>query len=107
VDVLRRTLFESDSLNIGVFAARPATDACGTVERQSMHVVVLPVSGVFSRHDAPGRHVTGTPSNAVLVAADTPYRISYPGALGDRALTLRFERHADGAAPCRDRRTCR
>jgi AraC family transcriptional regulator len=90
VDVVRRTLFEFDSLNIGVFAARPASDAGGDVERQGSHVVVLPVSGVFCRRDAPGRHVTGTPSHAVLVAADTPYRISYPGGIGDRALTFRF-----------------
>jgi len=91
VDIIRRTLFASDTLNIGLFAARPVSDACGEVERQGSHVVVLPVSGVFSRHDAPGRHVTGTPSHAVLVAADTPHRISYPGAIGDRALTLRFD----------------
>jgi AraC family transcriptional regulator len=90
VDVVRRTLFESETLQIGVFAARPTSDACGDVERQDSNVVVLPVSGVFSRHDAPGRHVIGTPSHAVLVAADTPYRISFPGAIGDRALTLRF-----------------
>ena len=91
MDVIRCTLFEGDTLGIGVFAARPTSDACGEVERQCSHVVVLPVSGLFSRHDAPGRHVTGTPSHAVLVTADTPYRISYPGAIGDRALTLRFD----------------
>jgi AraC family transcriptional regulator len=91
VDIIRRTLFASDTLDIGLFAARPVSDACGEVERQASHVVVLPVSGVFSRHDTPGRHVTGTPSHAVLVAADTPYRISFPGAIGDRALTLRFD----------------
>jgi AraC family transcriptional regulator len=102
VDVVRRTLFECDSLNIGMFAARPATDACGEVERQASHVVVLPVSGVFSRHDAPGRQVTGTPSHAVLVAADTPYRISYPGAIGDRALTLRFDHPVHELLGCRE-----
>jgi AraC family transcriptional regulator len=91
VDIIRKTLFAGDTLHIGVFAARPMSDTCGEVERQGSHVMVLPVSGVFSRHDAPGRHVTGTPSHAVLVAADTPYRISYPGAIGDRALTLRFD----------------
>jgi AraC-like DNA-binding protein len=36
-----------------------------------------------------------------LVAADTPYRISFPGAIGDRALILRF-----GYAVASDRRTC-
>jgi AraC-like DNA-binding protein len=83
-------LFENDSLQIALFEVRPASDACGDVERQACHVVVLPVSGLFSRHDAPGRSVTGTSSHAVLVAADTPYRVSFPGAIGDRALTLRF-----------------
>jgi AraC family transcriptional regulator len=90
VDLIRKTLFESDSLQIGLFVARPASDACGDVERQGSHVVVLPVAGVFARHDAPGRRVIGTSSHAVLVAADTPYRISFPGAIGDRAITLRF-----------------
>jgi AraC family transcriptional regulator len=90
VTVIRRTLFESETLQIGLFEAHPASDACGDVERQSSNFVVLPVSGVFSKHDAPGRHVVGTPSHAVFVAADTPYRIGFPGAIGDRALTLRF-----------------
>ena len=90
MDLIRKTLLETDSLQIGLFAARPKSDACGDVERQDSHVVVLPVAGVFARHDAPGRHVIGTSSHAVLVAADTPYRISFPGAIGDRAITLRF-----------------
>jgi len=90
VDATRATLFEGDNLQIGQFEARPVSDACGDVEWQGSNVVVLPVSGVFSKHDAPGRHVIGTPSHAVFVAADTPYRISFPGAVGDRALTLRF-----------------
>ena len=93
MDVIRRILFESTILQIGLFEAHPVSDACGDVEQQGSHVIVLPVSGVFSRHDAPGRHVIGTPSHAVFVSADTPYRISFPGAIGDRALTLRF-RHA-------------
>jgi AraC family transcriptional regulator len=90
VDVIRRTLFETDTIQIGRFEVRPVSDACGDVERQASNVVVLPVSGVFSRHDAPGRRVIGTPSHAVLVVADTPYRISFPGGVGDRAITLRF-----------------
>jgi AraC-like DNA-binding protein len=88
--VTRRTLFESKMLQIGLFEARNVSEKCGEVERQSCNVVVLPFSGVFSKHDAPGRHVTGTPSHAVFIAADTPYRLSYPGKIGDRALTLRF-----------------
>jgi AraC-like DNA-binding protein len=77
-------------LQIGSFWARPVSDACGDVEWQSSNAVVLPVSGVFSKHDAPGRYVIGTPSHAVPFAANAPYRIGYPGAIGDRALVLRF-----------------
>ncbi len=91
MEVTRRTLSASETLHIGLFAARPTSDGCGDVERQSANVVVLPFSGVFSKHDAPGRHVIGTPGHAVLIAAETPYRIGFPGAIGDRAITLRFD----------------
>ena len=88
--VTRRTLFESNTLQIGLFEARDVSENCGEVERQSSNVVVLPLRGLFSKHDAPGRQVVGTPSHAVFIAADAPYRLGYPGAIGDRALLLRF-----------------
>src|SRR5262245_65000550 len=88
--VTRKSLFESATLQIGLFEARGVSDACGDVERQDRNAVVLPLAGVFAKHDAPGRQAIGTPSHAVFVAADTPYRISFPGGIGDRALTLRF-----------------
>jgi AraC family transcriptional regulator len=91
VEVVRTTLFDSDTLQIGWFAARPLSDASGDVERQGSHAVVLPLSGVFSRHDGPRRHTIGTPCHAVFIASDTPYRIGYPGGIGDRALTLKFD----------------
>jgi AraC-like DNA-binding protein len=88
--VTRRSLFESETLQIGLFQARPTSDACGEVEWQKSNVIVLPFSGVFSKHEAPGRSIIGTPSHAVFIAADTPYRLSFPGAIGDRALIFRF-----------------
>jgi AraC family transcriptional regulator len=91
VAVTRRTLSESDTLHISLFEAYPASDACGDVERQSSNVVVLPFCGVFAKHEAPGRHVIGTPSHAVFIGADTPYRVGFPGGIGDRALILRFD----------------
>jgi AraC family transcriptional regulator len=90
MNVTRRLLFESKALQIGLFETRPTSDACGDVEWQTSNVVVLPFRGVFAKHDAPGRYVIGTPSHAVLIAADTPYRLSFPGAIGDRALIFRF-----------------
>jgi AraC family transcriptional regulator len=94
--IVRRTLFESDAIAIGSFAARPLSDACGDVERQNANAVVLPFAGVFAKHDAPGRHVVGTPSHAVFIRAETPYRIGFPGAVGDQAIVLRFD---DAVAP--------
>jgi hypothetical protein len=52
VEVTRRTLFESETLQIGLFEAHPVSDACGDIERQSSNVVVLPVRGVFSKRCA-------------------------------------------------------
>jgi AraC family transcriptional regulator len=91
VTISRRTLFQNSWLQIGLFEARPLTDACGEVERQNLNAMVLPFAGVFSKYDAPKRYVVGTPSHAIFVAADTPYRIGFPGAIGDRALTFRFD----------------
>ena len=90
MQVTRTSLFQSTTLQIGLFEARGVSDRCGDVERQDRNAVVLPLAGVFAKHDAPGRQVIGTPSHAVFVAADTPYRISFPGGIGDRALILRF-----------------
>jgi AraC-like DNA-binding protein len=90
VEIRRKTLFESQNLQIGLFQARGVSDRCSDVEQQDRNSVVLPLAGVFAKHDAPGRQVIGTPSHAVFVAADTPYRVSFPGGIGDRALVLRF-----------------
>jgi AraC family transcriptional regulator len=96
VEISRKNLFGSRTLQIGLFEARPESDACGGVERQDQNAIVLPLAGVFSKHDAPGRHIIGTPSHAVFFAADTPYRIGYPGGIGDRAITLRFGQELTG-----------
>jgi hypothetical protein len=61
VEISRKTLFESGTLQIGLVESRPRSDACGDVERQDRNAMVLPLSGVFSKHDAPGRHIIATP----------------------------------------------
>jgi AraC family transcriptional regulator len=89
--IVRKPLFASGPIRIASFAADPASDACGDVERQDTHVMVLPYAGVFAKHESPGKHVVGTPSHAVFIAADVPYRLAFPGAIGDRAIILRFD----------------
>jgi AraC-like DNA-binding protein len=90
-EIVRKALFASERLQIGSIRAQPTSEACGDVERQTSNAIVLPLSGVFAKHEAPGRYVIGTPRHAVLFATGAPYRIGFPGAIGDRALILRFD----------------
>jgi len=46
VDVRRRVLLDSETLQIGLFEMRPASDACGDVERQNLNAIVLPFAGL-------------------------------------------------------------
>jgi hypothetical protein len=55
VDVRRKVLLDSETLQVGLFEVHPASDACGDVERQSANAIVLPFAGLFSKHEAPGR----------------------------------------------------
>jgi AraC-like DNA-binding protein len=77
-------------VRIGDVAVRPASAAVGEVEREDRFLLVLPTAGVFALHGSPRRQSVVTASQAVLVPADTPYRVGFPGALGDHALTLRL-----------------
>src|SRR5262245_16009354 len=90
MQLVRRALFEGDTLSVGHVVARPSSPDCGDVEEQSVNVAVFPLAGLFAKHDGPRLSTIVTPNHAILVAAETPYRISYPGAIGDRCLTLRF-----------------
>jgi AraC family transcriptional regulator len=90
MQIVRRTLFESELLRVGHVVARPSSSECGEIERQVLNILVLPLAGVFAKHDGPRRHVIATPNHAVFIAAGSPYRISYPAGIGDQCLTLWF-----------------
>src|SRR6266702_3328795 len=60
--VTRRIVFESNGFRIGHVVARPASLECGEVECQNENVLVLPLTGVFAKHDGPRRHVVVTPN---------------------------------------------
>src|SRR5262249_4922344 len=57
---------------------------------QTSDVLVLPLRGIFAKHDGPGHRFVAASNHAVLIPADRPYRLSFPGAVGDHCLTLRF-----------------
>jgi AraC-like DNA-binding protein len=90
VDIVRRPLFNSDLLGITHVVARPHAAVIDDIEEKDANFVVLPLTGLFAKHDGPRSHVIGTPRHAVFIAARTPYRLSYPGGIGDRCFTLSF-----------------
>jgi hypothetical protein len=81
-------------------ACRPTPEIRHEVEHASLNVLALPVAGVFALHDGPRRHVVATPSHAVFISCGLPYRVSFPGNIGDDCLTLRLTaRGSRGSCP--------
>jgi AraC family transcriptional regulator len=91
---VRRTLFDGEWLQVGYIAVRPESSECGEVETSALNVLALPLAGLFAKHDGPRRHAIATPSHALLISAGKPYRLSFPGCIGDRCLALRFSSDA-------------
>ena len=89
----RRTFFESPVVRISDITVRPSSAAVGDIEREDFFLLVLPTTGVFALHDGARRQSVVTASHAVLVPAAVPYRVSFPAAIGDHALTVRLAAH--------------
>jgi AraC family transcriptional regulator len=87
---VRRTLFVGEWLQVGHIAVRPESSECGAVETSDLNVLALPLAGLFAKHDGPRRHAVATPNHALLISAGKPYRLSFPGCIGDRCLALRL-----------------
>ncbi len=92
--LVQRTLFDGEWVQIGYIDVRPTSSECGELESSALNVLALPLAGVFAKHDGPRRHAIATPSHALLISADKPYRLSFPGCIGDECLALRFSRAA-------------
>ena len=91
---VRRTLFDGELLQIAHVAVRPASSECGEIEVSDANVLALTLAGVFAKHDAPRQQVIATPNHALFISAGLPYRLSFPGGMGDRCLVLRFSGEA-------------
>jgi AraC family transcriptional regulator len=89
MQIARRTLLDNGSWRIGYVSVRRASPALGDIEHQSEHVLVLPMAGVFAKHDGPRHRIVGTPGHAVVIEAQLPYRLSYPGGIGEQCLTIK------------------
>ena len=67
--IVRSTLFDGKLLGVGNVVARPSSSVCGDIERQSLNILVLPIAGVFAKHDGSRRHVIATSNHAVFISA--------------------------------------
>lgn len=86
----RRSLYDGGTMRVVELVARPHSAALGPTEQQTLNVLALPLSGVFARHRGARQRVLATPDHGLLLAARVPYRVSFPGALGDVCLMLGF-----------------
>lgn len=90
MQITRRTLFDGELLLAAHVGVRASTAAGSSMEQAGTNSLVLPLTGVFAKHDGPRRHFVATPSHAVLIASGSTYGISLPGGIGDESLILRF-----------------
>jgi len=76
--VTRKSLFEGETLQIGLFEARPTSDACGDVEWQKSNVVVLPFQRrIFkARRTWPTRHWHTEPRSLHCLGHALPNQLS-------------------------------
>ncbi len=94
--IARRSLFEGRLFEIGYVVCRPTPEIRHEVEHASLNVLALPIAGVFALHQSPRLHVVATPNHAVFISSGQPYRVTFPGCIGDECLTLRLS--AEGLA---------
>jgi len=97
MQVTRRALFDG-VVRLGHVVARPPASKRQDLECQDSNVLVLPLAGVFAKHDSPRQRVIATPNHGVFIEAGKPYRISYPAGIGDECMTIRFPAAALPAA---------
>lgn len=87
-----KTLYRSDLLSIRHAVARPS--ASRELFYGAADILLLPVSGLFAKHDTPKEHYIANSNHALFFRTGQPYRISFPGDIGDESLLLEFARPA-------------
>jgi AraC-like DNA-binding protein len=92
--MVRRLLYDGAQVRVGHVVAHPTSEACIDVEAPGVNVLALPLRGLFARHPSARRHMVATANHAVLFPANQPYRVSFPGCVGDEALTLQWSPEA-------------
>jgi AraC family transcriptional regulator len=88
---LRSVLFDNELLRIPHVVSRPESDACGDLACFTADTLVLPVAGMFAKHDGPRRLCVVNSNHGLFIERDRPFRISYPARIGDECISLAFQ----------------
>lgn len=90
MQIIRNLVLDRGAWRIIQIDVRNPSTAVGDIAVEDENILVLPVAGVFAKHDGPRHKAVGTPSDGMFIAAHHAYRLSFPGGIGDRCLTIRF-----------------
>lgn len=88
--LIERPLFSSELLAIRHAVARPTEAECSELAWAADDLVLLPIAGVFALHDAPKQHFIANPNHALFLGLGQPYRMSFPGRIGDESIVLAY-----------------
>lgn len=87
-----QTLFDSELLTIRHAVARPASTECSDIRRATADVLLMPIAGLFAKHDSPKQHFIANANHALFFGCGKPYRLSFPGGIGDESLVFEFSK---------------
>lgn len=89
-----QTLFDSELLTIRHAVARPSSSRGDDIERGTADLLLMPIAGLFAKHDGPNQNVIANPNHALFFGYGKSYRISFPGGIGDESLVFAFSESA-------------
>lgn len=89
MQIERVSIFASNEIEIGKVAIRPNADVQWEPATSPLHSIFLPVAGFCTRHVSKNRNSVLTPNHAIYNPPNTICRYSYPGLVGEFAITLR------------------
>src|SRR5688572_16198494 len=87
-----KTLFDSELLTIHHAIARPSS--FNDVLHGTADLLLMPISGVFAKHESATQHFIANANHALFFGYGQPYRISFPGNMGDESLVFQFSKEA-------------
>ena len=96
MQIERVSIFASDEIEIGRVTIRPTADIQWEPATSALHSIFLPVAGLCTRHVSKNRNSILTPNHAIYNPPNKICRYSYPGLVGEFAISIRL---SDSIAP--------